>query len=836
MDISHASVAEKAALFKQPEQMGAQVPDDFDESEMANRQGSRSFFRPGMARNPPPTPHGRGRQEHRRVSSAPTPGKRDTPKVIKGTPASVMARRNRLTTMLDGNSTSVDETTTIPASTRPAVKAPRRSDSTPLPAAKRSLLSSTSSTTDTPTRAAAGSKRRKRGASPVKRPEEEQILKGLTFFYVPDNDIALARRMRISKAREYGATWTRMVSAATHIVVDRCIKYKELESTLARTEKSRPPKVVNEDYPIDCIQFKSILDHNQKRYQLVGQPVPDKRTPENSEELPASSEESGRSLQVKPPPKNPRRWDYVPPAGTPSRSEESSQLSRVAGTPAPTDSQPITLDMGPVAASPEAMSPTVEEDPPQDAGNQDILIGTSQSEPIANRRSTTEAARDELSEYISMMQEYKGLPLDVDEEDESRSVAGTVEAIADPDEQSGSDGERARKTKVTVRTGRKITRFEDRFSCNQAGAKDLAAGNPNARTIEVLQNMANYYDRVNDHWRTTAYRKAINTLKRQDARITTEEEAFRLPMIGRRLAQKIEEIVTTDRLQRLEYAEAEPTGQSLQLFTGIYGVGTGQAQHWIAQGFRTLDDLKQKVKLSTTQLIGIEHYDEFNQRIPRAEVEALGALIQKAAARIDPRVQVIIGGSYRRGAESSGDIDLIVTKPGTESTGDLVPFLDKLVQRLEQDKFLVARLASSRPGHDGSKWHGCCVLPRTEGVNDGSVQDDDGDDGDDGDNDDRRPWRRIDFLLVPESEMGAALIYFTGNDIFNRSMRLLASKKGMRLNQRGLYGGVMGGPARTNRARAAEGGGGGQLLEGRNERRIFEILGVQWREPHERWC
>jgi DNA polymerase IV len=726
--------------------------------------------------------------------------------------------------MLDSTSTSVDETTTIPASTRPAVKALRRSDPTPLPAAKRSLLSASSSITDTPTRAAAGSKRRKRGTSPVKRPEEEQIFKGLTFFYVPDNDIAPARRIRIFKAREYGATWTRMVSAATHIVVDRCIQYKDLESTLARTEKDRPPKVVNEDYPIDCIQFRSILDHNQNRYRLVGQPIPDKRTPENLDELPASSKESAKSLPLKPPPKNPRRWDYVPPGGTPSRSEESSQLSRVAGTPAPMDSQPITLDTGPVAASPEAMSPAVEEEPPQGAGKQDTT-GTFESEPVANRCSPKEAARDELSEYISMMQEYKDLPLDVDEEDESRAVAGTVEANADSVEQSGSDGGRARKNKVTARTGRKSTRYEDRFSCNQAGVNHSAADNPNARTIEVLQNMANYYDRVCDHWRTTAYRKAINTLKRQDVRVITEEEAFRLPMIGQRLAQKIEEIVTTDRLQRLEYAEAEPTNKSLQLFMGIYGVGTGQAERWIAQGFRTLDDLKQKAKLSTNQLIGIEHYDELNQRIPRAEVEALGALIQKAAARIDPRVQVVIGGSYRRGAESSGDIDLIVTKPGTESTGDLVPFLDKLVQRLEQDKFLVARLASSRPGHDGSKWHGCCVLPRTEGLNDGPSQDDDY----------RRPWRRIDFLLVPESEMGAALIYFTGNDIFNRSMRLLASKKGMRLNQRGLYGAVMRGPARTSRARAAE-GGGGRLLEGRNERRIFEILGVQWREPHERWC
>jgi DNA polymerase/3'-5' exonuclease PolX len=34
---------------------------------------------------------------------------------------------------------------------------------------------------------------------------------------------------------------------------------------------------------------------------------------------------------------------------------------------------------------------------------------------------------------------------------------------------------------------------------------------------------------------------------------------------------------------------------------------------------------------------------------------------------------------------------------------------------------------------------------------------------------------------------GATKLYFTGNDHFNRSMRLLASRKGMSLSQHGLF-------------------------------------------------
>jgi DNA polymerase/3'-5' exonuclease PolX len=37
--------------------------------------------------------------------------------------------------------------------------------------------------------------------------------------------------------------------------------------------------------------------------------------------------------------------------------------------------------------------------------------------------------------------------------------------------------------------------------------------------------------------------------------------------------------------------------------------------------------------------------------------------------------------------------------------------------------------------------------------------------------------RRMDILMVPMDELGAALIYFTGNELFNRRVRKLASSK-----------------------------------------------------------
>ncbi|KND89515.1 DNA polymerase lambda [Tolypocladium ophioglossoides CBS 100239] len=802
MDPSQTTLERKAAYFgllRRLDRCAADDDDELDAREQRDRQRRFRFFRPPPA---PPTSSGAARQgappvgqtrdvTPRRVLSAPTHREQPSAQVIKATQSGT---KGRLGALLTTESEAMDETV-IPDSTRPAPKMLRRSDSTPLPPPRR-LLSGASEQSPSLN---LGAKKRKRDSGPKLRPEEEHIFKDLAFFYIPDNDIAPARRLRINKAREYGATWTRDVLTATHIVAERNLDYKDVEKATSKASLNRRlPKVVNEDYPIDCIQFRSLLDHSQKKYQIAGQPAVTEQ--ETNAEAPPSSEESTKSLQLKPKPKhnNPRRWEYVPrELGTPLRSGDSSQRSVVGATPAPMDSQPITLGLG-----------------------QDATAAPGPSTKIKDQiERRVDGAKDELSEYISMMQEFKGLPLDNEDDDDTSSVTGQSMAESELlDEIQYSEEEHTRDHKAKryrLRSGRKETKFEDRFACNQAGENDANAKNPNARTIEVLQSMANYYDRVNDHWRTMGYRKAITTLKRQEAKICTEEEAFRLPHIGRRIAQKIEEIVTTNKLQRLEYAEDEPADAILQLFLQIYGVGNKQAEQWIARGYRTLDDLAQKAKLTPSQTVGIEHYDDLNTRIPRREVEALGAVVRKAAARIDPAVELIVGGSYRRGADSSHDIDFIVTKCGTESTADLRQFMDKLVRQLESDKFLVARLASSRPGSDGSKWHGCCVLPRIKGFNDDESY--------------RATWRRIDFLLVPETEMGAAPIYFTGNDIFNRSMRLLASKKGMRLNQRGLYRDALRGPQRN---KVSE----GELAEGRDERRIFEILGVKWREPHERWC
>ena len=331
-----------------------------------------------------------------------------------------------------------------------------------------------------------------------------------------------------------------------------------------------------------------------------------------------------------------------------------------------------------------------------------------------------------------------------------------------------------------------------------------STGNPNARTVEILNEMAKYYDRMHDNWRTVAYRKAISALKKHPVHIVTKEEAWKINGIGERLATKIEEIAYTNRLRRLESTMDDPADKIMQTFMQIYGVGYRQASTWFNAGFKTIDGLKASAKLTDNQRIGIEHFEDFNQRIPRDEVAEHHNIVKRAAQEVDPTFEATVMGSYRRGATSSGDIDILITKKNGTAAAVHDAFVSRLLPKLFEIKFLKVGLATTSQ-HDvnGSKWHGASALP------------------------DSTVWRRIDFLLVPWEEVGAALLYFTGNDIFNRSIRLLASKKGMRLNQHGLYKNVMRG---KNRVKITE----GELVESRSEEKIFEILGVPWRPPHHR--
>ncbi|KAJ3749331.1 Nucleotidyltransferase, partial [Lentinula detonsa] len=330
------------------------------------------------------------------------------------------------------------------------------------------------------------------------------------------------------------------------------------------------------------------------------------------------------------------------------------------------------------------------------------------------------------------------------------------------------------------------------------------------RKLEELQELHKVKPTEDDHWRVYSYSKSIRALRAHPTRIKSLEDAQKIPGIGKKTAQKIMEIIETGDLQRIAYERTEDV-KVVSIFTKIYGVGIQTATMWYARGCRTIEDLCNglgDVTLNEGQKIGIKFYDDLNSRMPREEAKAIFELIKPIALRIDPKLVVEIMGSYRRGKADCGDIDILITRcpdDGRKHEGDV---LHELLQKLH----IAGILTEDLPLPDYSKpleavYHGLCRLPNVPGT--------------------RR--RCIDCLTVPWSSKGGALLYYTGDDMFNCLMRLLANKMGYSLNQRGLYAGVVRDPRNCTVKLNT-----GNLITSETEVEIFKALGVPWREPHER--
>lgn len=338
----------------------------------------------------------------------------------------------------------------------------------------------------------------------------------------------------------------------------------------------------------------------------------------------------------------------------------------------------------------------------------------------------------------------------------------------------------------------------ERFLCMEPSSSKSRPANPNDVAITKLTLLMNHYEALNDSFRVLAYRKAIRSLQRTTEHITTYEQAKRLFGVGSRLAKKIEEAANTGTIKKLDYASESGQGAVLALLRGIYGVGIHTALKWYKNGVRTLEDVAKLPDLTENQRVGLAHYDDLQDRIPRSEVKQHYEIVCKALKEIDPDIQPELMGSYRRGAPDCGDIDIIFTKPKFTIV-QLRSVLDKLLSHLTETNFLRWTFAGLDKKSD--KWLGATAIGPTG------------------------KWRRMDILLVPYECRAGFYLYYTGNDLFNRSMRLLARQKGYKLSEKGLF---------IRKQDVRHGDDTGPRLDNGTEEDIFDKLDIKYRAPTER--
>ena len=140
----------------------------------------------------------------------------------------------------------------------------------------------------------------------------------------------------------------------------------------------------------------------------------------------------------------------------------------------------------------------------------------------------------------------------------------------------------------------------------------------------------------------------------------------------------------------------------------------------------------------TDESFGAEDRDE-DERMPRAEAEDLVQKVEKLMTPYVERLEVC--GSYRRGSQSPGDLDvIIIPKKGMT--------LPMIVQDINPAQV---------------NWLG---EQKTQIVIDG---------------------HKVDFRVSSIKGWGAALLYFTGPAGYNIGMRMRAKKLGMKLNEYGIF-------------------------------------------------
>ncbi|XP_074584839.1 DNA polymerase lambda [Curcuma longa] len=327
----------------------------------------------------------------------------------------------------------------------------------------------------------------------------------------------------------------------------------------------------------------------------------------------------------------------------------------------------------------------------------------------------------------------------------------------------------------------------------------------NKNITEIFGKLINIYRALGDERRSFSYYKAIPVIEKLPFRIESVDQVKNLPTIGKSLQDHIHEILSTGKLSKLEHFENDEKVKTVSLFGEVWGIGPVTALKLYEKGHHTLDDLKQDDSLSTAQKIGLKYFDDIKKRIPRHEVKDMVMLLQKAGQELLPGVIIVCGGSYRRGKASCGDLDIVITHPDGESHEG---FLLRYVQYLKDIKFLREDLVFSIHSTEGTDsgvdtYFGLCTYP------------------------DRELRHRIDLKVYPRDRYAFGLIAWTGNDVLNRRLRLLAESKGYRLDDTGLYLATQGSAGKIGRKSNTR-------VTCYTEKEVFDVLDFPWLEPHAR--
>lgn len=310
-------------------------------------------------------------------------------------------------------------------------------------------------------------------------------------------------------------------------------------------------------------------------------------------------------------------------------------------------------------------------------------------------------------------------------------------------------------------------------------------------------------------FRLKSIKNILGILKKIDFEINDASDLKDIPGIGKGTISRIEEILKTGTLSEIKNKYNKKKQQqidSIQKLEKIIGIGSAIAKKLVTQyNIRSIAELKKaiknnQIKVNELVLLGLKYYGVVEGNIPRKEIAITEKYLIKEAHKLDPHLDIMVCGSYRRGKSTSGDIDVLMYHPDVKTIKQITdpkkynldPFLEKFIDLLSDKGFLLDHMTDKN--YD-MKYMGFCKYKNY-------------------------PVRRIDIRFIPYTSLPTAMLYFTGPYELNTIMRTAAKKRKMILNEYGLY--------------HIDDDGTKTLIKIKTEADVFKILGMNNLTPEER--
>ncbi len=271
----------------------------------------------------------------------------------------------------------------------------------------------------------------------------------------------------------------------------------------------------------------------------------------------------------------------------------------------------------------------------------------------------------------------------------------------------------------------------------------------------------------------------IEDILKDDARSVTE-----IPGIGKGLAAVLQEIASRGSFERRDKLLEKYPPTALE-FLKIQGLGPKSiALIWEHYRVSTIDDLERLcldhklrelprmgAKLEEKVLRSIAQYRRRAGRFLLSFADELAGRLVDYLAGVEGVDRVTPAGSLRRGRETVGDVDLLVTGPQAKAALDRFAAHPDVTEVLGRGP----NKASAKMGSQGIQ---------------------------------------VDVRALPADSFGAALQYFTGSKEHNIALRTRCVKAGLKLSEYGLFRGE-----------------DDRRIAGESEEGIYETLGLPWIPP-----